>query len=169
LVFQAVKSFSRAIHLYPADEDLWKEDLLWAKSLLDEHHRMQAEITEEKAGCTVTEICDPPHKLTEGTTEICDPPHKLTAVCDTSRSAREISQSDSPSVSNENIHPSADVMCSSLSQKLTDKTEFKHISKNSSDVVSAQRMNAENLKDSEDINVMKKLPHNYVRMRHHPS
>lgn len=153
-VFQAVKSFSRAIHLYPADEELWKEDLFWAKSLLDQHHRMQAELATEKEGCTVTEISDPPPKLT--------------AVCTASHNLTESSDSSSTS---DDINPPPDVMCDSFSQTSTDKKELKHMSENSSDVVSnvvcVQGMNQENSQSPEDIKETKKLPHNYVRMRHH--
>ncbi|CAL1533498.1 unnamed protein product [Lymnaea stagnalis] len=31
----ALKSFSRAVHLNPADQEMWTEDLLWTKSLLE--------------------------------------------------------------------------------------------------------------------------------------
>lgn len=63
VALQAVKSFSRAIHLYPADEELWKEDLMWSRSLLDQHQKLVLEQATENQGCTVTEVQDPPSQL----------------------------------------------------------------------------------------------------------
>lgn len=53
------------------DEELWKEDLLWAKSLLDEHQRMLGEQEAERSRCTLTEVTDTPARLTA----ICASPH----------------------------------------------------------------------------------------------
>ncbi|GFO21132.1 tetratricopeptide repeat protein 33 [Plakobranchus ocellatus] len=40
-VRMALKSFSRAVHLNPAESELWTEDLQWVKSLLDRHKLVQ--------------------------------------------------------------------------------------------------------------------------------
>lgn len=40
-VKMAQKSFSRAVHLNPGEPELWSEDLLWTKSLLDRHKLSQ--------------------------------------------------------------------------------------------------------------------------------
>lgn len=48
---QAVRSFSCAVHFNPADEELWKEDLLWAADLLRKKQLMQeALLTSENLG-----------------------------------------------------------------------------------------------------------------------
>ena len=41
--FQAVHSFSRAVHLNPGDKELWVEDLLWAQSLLEKRKNLESE------------------------------------------------------------------------------------------------------------------------------
>ena len=46
--FQAQRSFSRAVHLNPGDFELWSEDLLWVKSLLDRHKISQMQQLQEE-------------------------------------------------------------------------------------------------------------------------
>ncbi|GFS13648.1 tetratricopeptide repeat protein 33 [Elysia marginata] len=48
-VKMAQKSFSRAVHLNPGEPELWKEDLLWVKSLLDRHKLSRVQELEEAA------------------------------------------------------------------------------------------------------------------------
>ncbi|XP_061192762.1 tetratricopeptide repeat protein 33-like [Saccostrea echinata] len=171
-VAMAVKSFSRAIRLFPDDEELWKEDLLWAKSLLDHQRVTQAEQSTKEDGCTVTEICDPPHKenctVTEicdpphkeksTINEICDPPHKLTAICASSHNITGISDS-SDQVDETFDHPQkSNKTCDSLS----------HQSKHISDAW-VQENNKSNLGSSEQVKETKRIPQNYVRMRQHLS
>ncbi|CAG2186973.1 unnamed protein product [Mytilus edulis] len=59
-VRQAIKSFSRAVHLNPADEELWKEDFLWSFSLLkqkaDQQKMLQQEMDNSKV--KLTELSD---------------------------------------------------------------------------------------------------------------
>ena len=45
--FQAIKSFSTAVHLYPADDELWTEDLLWALDLLKKKETIQTALKTE--------------------------------------------------------------------------------------------------------------------------
>lgn len=40
---QAIKSFSRAVHLNPADTELWNEDLRWSFKLLLKKNHVQQE------------------------------------------------------------------------------------------------------------------------------
>ena len=59
LLLQAILQFSRAVHINPADRDLWEEDLLWAQGLWLQKQRMSREQTEhqnkeETANSTVT-------------------------------------------------------------------------------------------------------------------
>ena len=61
ILLQAIKSFSRAIHLNPAEKELWEEDLQWAWSLLqkkqqlDEERRSQQNVGRIK----ITPVVDP--------------------------------------------------------------------------------------------------------------
>lgn len=48
-VRMAIKCFCRAIHLYPACEELWEEDLKWAVSLLTKRTAVQNEIRQQLA------------------------------------------------------------------------------------------------------------------------
>ncbi|KAH3848885.1 tetratricopeptide repeat protein 33-like [Dreissena polymorpha] len=61
-VRMAVNSFSRAVHLNPDDKELWKDDLLWAYSLLQKREQLEGEKEKQKeemkvkAGVRITEI-----------------------------------------------------------------------------------------------------------------
>ena len=57
---QALKSFSRAVHLHPADFELWTDDLLWAVSLLEKKEKLEKQKEEEaqKSSVQITEIDD---------------------------------------------------------------------------------------------------------------
>ncbi|KAK7072366.1 Tetratricopeptide repeat protein 33 [Halocaridina rubra] len=60
----AVKSFSKAVHLSPDQQELWREDLMWASGLLQKHREIQAEKEKlkaaiEKGTATITEIQEP--------------------------------------------------------------------------------------------------------------
>lgn len=59
-VRQALKSFSRAVHINPVDEELWKEDLLWAYSLLKQKADQEKILRQglENSKVKVTELCD---------------------------------------------------------------------------------------------------------------
>ncbi|RUS82430.1 hypothetical protein EGW08_009818 [Elysia chlorotica] len=50
-VKMAQRSFTRAVHLNPGNPELWTEDLLWVKSLLDRHKLTQTkQLQEELSG-----------------------------------------------------------------------------------------------------------------------
>ncbi|XP_062569792.1 tetratricopeptide repeat protein 33-like [Saccostrea cucullata] len=172
-VAMAVKSFSRAVHLYPDDEELWKEDLLWAKSLLDQQRVTQAEQPTKEEGCTlteicdpplkenctVTEICDPPHKENSANSEICDPSHKLTAICATYHNITKEMSDSSDQVDKSCQHPQkSNEKCSSLSHK------SKHLSDEC-----VQENDRDNLGGSDQVKETKRIPNNYVRMRQYLS
>ncbi|KAK3090260.1 hypothetical protein FSP39_010483 [Pinctada imbricata] len=53
-VRMAVKSFSRAVHLNPTDNELWGEDLMWAVSLLSRKHKLEEE--KETSSVKITEL-----------------------------------------------------------------------------------------------------------------
>ena len=53
----AVKSFQRALHLNPADQELRKEDLDWALSLLrSKHQLLTGETPQSTAGGQLTKL-----------------------------------------------------------------------------------------------------------------
>ena len=54
-VTMAIKSFSRALHINPANEDLWGEDLQWAVELRNKHRNMKASEKSEKTSNLVIE------------------------------------------------------------------------------------------------------------------
>ena len=58
--FQALKSFSRAVHLNPEDRELWEDDLMWANSLLLKKQRLdeekKLEMNQKNTGVTITEL-----------------------------------------------------------------------------------------------------------------
>jgi len=61
--FQAIKSFSRAIHLNPTSEELWQDDLMWAVDLLNKRSFLAdqtARLLKAESGCKITEIIDNP-------------------------------------------------------------------------------------------------------------
>jgi hypothetical protein len=66
-MFQAIKCFSRAMHIHPCEQELWEEDLQWACSLLQKKTKLEAEneelnsssklkITEIEENCENSEI-----------------------------------------------------------------------------------------------------------------
>ncbi|XP_052102592.1 tetratricopeptide repeat protein 33-like [Mytilus californianus] len=67
-VRQAMKSFSRAVHINPAEEELWKEDFLWSFSLLkqkdDQKKLLEQEIDNSKVKLTELNSSDE-EKVTE--------------------------------------------------------------------------------------------------------
>ncbi|XP_046548554.1 tetratricopeptide repeat protein 33-like [Haliotis rubra] len=58
----ALHSFSTAVHLNPADRDLWEEDLMWADSLMQQHKQAVETVKQQanKSTVTITEISDDP-------------------------------------------------------------------------------------------------------------
>ncbi|XP_064626471.1 tetratricopeptide repeat protein 33-like [Lineus longissimus] len=50
----AIKSFSRALHINPASEELWVDDLNWARQLLKQKIDLQEELRTAKDNCTAT-------------------------------------------------------------------------------------------------------------------
>lgn len=148
-VAMAVKSFSRAVHLYPADEELWKEDLLWAKSLLEQHQRMLGEQEAERSRCTVTEVSDTPAKLTA----ICASPHNQEGGSDLQDTA---DIGDPLHTMNEN----------SVHVKVTGKGETGDTSdrgdlRDDSGTCTSTRTDSY----TEDARETKRIPINYIRMR----
>ncbi|KAG7163123.1 Tetratricopeptide repeat protein 33-like, partial [Homarus americanus] len=60
-VAQAVKTFSRAVHIRPDQQELWREDLQWAVGLLKKYQEIEVEREKVKAaakesGATITEL-----------------------------------------------------------------------------------------------------------------
>lgn len=58
VVLQAIKSFSRAIHLYPAEEELWKEDLHWAVNLLQQKKDLASKLKASMDTCESNKIVE---------------------------------------------------------------------------------------------------------------
>lgn len=68
-VEMAVKTFSRAVHLCPDQQELWREDLLWASGLLQKQKEIKAEKAKLKAAIEegVVSITELPEPHIEGT------------------------------------------------------------------------------------------------------
>ncbi|XP_047469217.1 tetratricopeptide repeat protein 33-like [Penaeus chinensis] len=54
-VAMAVKTFSKAVHIRPDEQELWREDLQWAVGLLKKYKEIEAEKEKMKDGATITE------------------------------------------------------------------------------------------------------------------
>ncbi|XP_059151636.1 tetratricopeptide repeat protein 33-like [Physella acuta] len=54
----ALKSFSRAVHLYPGDQELWEEDLLWTRSLLERRKLVCEAEPPTSSSVTITELSE---------------------------------------------------------------------------------------------------------------
>ncbi|XP_067678081.1 tetratricopeptide repeat protein 33-like [Haliotis asinina] len=61
----ALHSFSTAVHLNPADQELWDEDLMWANSLMQQHKQAAETVRQQanKSTVTITEISDDPRAV----------------------------------------------------------------------------------------------------------
>lgn len=152
-VAMAVKSFSRAVHLYPVDEELWKEDLLWAKSLLDQHHTMLGEQEAERSRCTLTEVTDTPARLTA----ICASPHNPQEGSDLQDSTDNC---DPSNTMNENsVHVKVTGKC----EEIDDTSDGGGPKDNPG--VTCTNTHTDSFRGSEDARETKRIPINYIRMR----
>lgn len=147
-----MKSFSRAVHLYPVDEELWKEDLLWAKSLLDQHQRMLGEQEAKRSCCTLTEVTDTPARLT--------------AICASSHNPEGGTDSQD---STDNCDPSHTMNENSVNVKVTGKGEIDDTSDQGgpkdNTSVTCTNTHTDSFRGSEDARETKRIPINYIRMR----
>lgn len=134
------------------DEELWKEDLLWAKSLLDEHQRMLGEQEAERSRCTLTEVTDTPARLTA----ICASPHNPEGGSDSQDST-------------DNCDPSNTMNENSVHVKVTGKCEIDNTSDRDGPKdnpgVTCTNTHTDSFRGSKNDRETKRIPINYIRMR----